>query len=117
MNSISLAIKSLFDNMKDRSKVQEKLNLGATPKQASEDIIKDSFDTSIMPTINSMIGIGIIFLPGMMTGQILAGESPITAVAYQIGIMFGIFGSVSLTFILLIKLGYKTFFNSKEQLE
>jgi putative ABC transport system permease protein len=63
-----------------------------------------------------MVGMGIVFLPGMMTGQILSGISPITAIAYQIAIMLGILGSVALTVILFVQWGYKTFFNAQSQL-
>jgi putative ABC transport system permease protein len=63
-----------------------------------------------------MVGMGIVFLPGMMTGQILSGVSPVTAIEYQIAIMLGILGSVAFTVILFLQLGYKTFFNKKAQL-
>jgi putative ABC transport system permease protein len=59
---------------------------------------------------------GIVFLPGMMTGQILSGTSPLTAIKYQIAIMLGILGSVAFTVILFVQLGYKTFFNDRQQL-
>jgi putative ABC transport system permease protein len=59
---------------------------------------------------------GIVFLPGMMTGQILSGVSPVTAIEYQIAIMLGILGSVAFTVILFLQLGYKTFYNNKAQL-
>jgi putative ABC transport system permease protein len=52
----------------------------------------------------------------MMTGQILSGTSPVTAIEYQIAIMMGILGSVSLTVILFVQLGYRTFFNKEDQL-
>jgi putative ABC transport system permease protein len=99
-----------------KNKVETALMLGATPKAAVKSIADKAFDAAIMPTINSMLGMGIIFLPGMMTGQILAGASPLIAIKYQIAIMMGIFGSVSLTVILFIQLGYKTFFNKEDQL-
>jgi len=51
-----------------------------------------------------------------MTGQILSGVSPFTAIEYQIAIMLGILGSVALTVIVFVQLGYKTFFNEKDQL-
>jgi len=57
-----------------------------------------------------------VFLPGMMTGQILSGTAPTTAIEYQIAIMLGILGSVALTVIIFVQLGYKTFFNSEYQL-
>ena len=63
--------------------------LGATPKEVAP-LIRDAFDSAILPTINSMVGMGIISLPGMMTGQILSGVSPFTAIQYQIAIILGI---------------------------
>src|SRR6056297_2334437 len=96
--------------------VESSLMLGATPKMASKSIVDNAFDSAILPTVNSMVGMGIVFLPGMMTGQILSGTSPVTAIQYQIAIMMGILGSVSLTVILFVQLGYKTFFNEHDQL-
>ncbi len=117
MTGISLGVKSLTEGMTVRkASVEEALILGATPQAASADIINSTFDAAIMPTINSMLGMGIVFLPGMMTGQILSGTLPTTAIAYQIAIMLGIFGSVSLCVILLLQLGYRTFFNKEQQL-
>ncbi|MBN1775221.1 MAG: ABC transporter permease, partial [Clostridiales bacterium] len=117
MTGISLGVKSLTEGMTVRKEtVEEALILGATPQAASADIINSTFDAAIMPTINSMLGMGIVFLPGMMTGQILSGTLPTTAIAYQIAIMFGIFGSVSLSVILMLQLGYRTFFNKEQQL-
>jgi putative ABC transport system permease protein len=117
MTGISLGVTRLVDGVRtQRHLVESALMLGATPKDAVKKIADKAFDAAIMPTINSMLGMGIIFLPGMMTGQILSGTSPLIAIKYQIAIMMGIFGSVSLTVILFIQLGYKTFFNKKEQL-
>ncbi len=117
MTGLTLGAKSLIEGMTEqRAFVEEALILGATPKAASKKIINNSFDSAILPTINSMLGMGIVFLPGMMTGQILSGTSPLTAIAYQIAIMLGILGSVSLTVILMLQLGYKTFFNRQGQL-
>lgn len=117
MTGISLGVKSLVESMTvQKSLVEEALVLGATPRTATRSIIDNTFDAAIMPTINSMIGMGVVFLPGMMTGQILSGTMPTTAVAYQISIMFGILGAVSLSVILMLQLGYRSFFNEEEQL-
>ncbi|WBW98135.1 ABC transporter permease [Oceanirhabdus sp. W0125-5] len=117
MTGISLGVTRLVDGMQSQKNlVETALMLGATPKSASKEIVDNAFDSAILPTINSMIGMGIVFLPGMMTGQILSGISPITAIEYQIAIMLGILGSVSLTVILFVQLGYKTFFNEEDQL-
>lgn len=116
MTGISLGVNSLTGGMETHKDIIENsLMLGATPKRASKEIVNQAFDSAILPTINSMLGMGIIFLPGMMTGQILSGTSPLTAIEYQIAIMLGILGSVSLTVILFVNLGYKTFFNDESQ--
>lgn len=117
MTGISLGLNRLVDGIKEnKNLVEGALMLGATPKIASNQIVNNAFDSAILPTINSMVGMGIVFLPGMMTGQILSGTSPVTAINYQIAIMLGILGSVSLTVILFVQLGYKTFFNDQNQL-
>lgn len=117
MTGISLGVTRLVEGMNaQRHLVESALMLGATPKMASKEIVDTAFDSAILPTINSMVGMGIVFLPGMMTGQILSGTSPVTAIEYQISIMLGILGSVALTVILFVQLGYKTFFNDESQL-
>jgi len=118
MTGISLGVNRLLDGMKDqKTLVEAALMLGATPKEAAKEVVDSAFDSAILPTINAMVGMGIVFLPGMMTGQILSGVSPVTAIAYQIAIMLGIVGSVSLTVILFVQLGYKSFFNDRAQLK
>lgn len=117
MTGITLGINRLVDGMNtNKNLVEAALMLGASPKAAAKSIIDNAFDSAILPTINSMVGMGIVFLPGMMTGQILSGTSPLTAIQYQIAIMLGITGSVSLSVILAVQLGYKTFFNKDNQL-
>lgn len=118
MTGISLGINRLVDDMRShRDKVETALMLGATPQKAVKTYVNQAFDSAILPTINSMVGMGIVFLPGMMTGQVLSGISPMSSIKYQIAIMLGIVGSVSLTVILFIQLGYKTFFTDKSQLK
>lgn len=99
-----------------RARIEEALMLGATPQTAVDEFLSDTFSAAIIPTINSMLGMGVVFIPGMMTGQILAGASPLDAIKYQIVIMMGILGSVSLAVYLIINLGYRTFFNERAQL-
>lgn len=118
MTGISLGVKTLVDGMTtNKQLVEAALILGATPKMASKQIVNNAFDAAMLPTINSMVGMGIVFLPGMMTGQILGGASPVVAIEYQIAVMLGIVGSVSLTVLLFVQLGYKTFFNSRCQMK
>ncbi|GFR36565.1 ABC transporter permease [Thermobrachium celere] len=118
MTGISLGINKLVEGFKNQVDMIEcSLMLGASPKEASKSILDNAFDSAILPTINSMVGMGIVFLPGMMTGQILSGSSPLVAIEYQIAIMLGILGSVSISVIIFLLLGYKTFFNDRMQIK
>jgi len=117
MTGVSLAVDRLNSEMKTKKQqIEGALMLGATPGDATLNIVKDVFTSAIMPTINSMVGMGIILLPGMMTSQILAGLSPLVAIEYQIAIMLAILGSVSITLFLLTRFGYPTYFNQWDQL-
>ncbi len=118
MTGITLGAERLLNGMiVKKDLVEGALMLGATPFQASKPVVTEAFNAAIIPTINSMVGMGIVLLPGMMTGQILAGVSPLVAIEYQIAVMLGIMGSVSLTVFLLMQLGYKSFFNKWNQLD
>lgn len=117
MTGITLGIKTLLDGFKDRRNlIESALMLGATPYEATKEIINSAFDAAILPTINNMFGMGIIFLPGMMTGVILSGANPLTAIKYQIAIMLGITGSVAFSVIIFLFMGYRAFFNERSQL-
>jgi len=118
MTSVSLGVNRMADSFYlERDKIEAALMLGATPKDAVKEIIAASFDNAMLPRINAMVGMGIVFLPGMMTGQIISGISPVSAVKYQLVIMLGIVGAILLTLFILFKWGYKTFFNSDMQLK
>ena len=73
LNGISLALERFMDSLSVRRKeVEMLLSLGATSWEAAHDLIRDALRTSMIPTLNSMMVMGIVSLPGMMTGQILA---------------------------------------------
>lgn len=117
MTGITLALNRLYSDMSDkRDIIENSLMLGATPREATRPMINQSFETALLPTINTMLGMGIISLPGMMTGQILSGTLPTTAIRYQIGIMLAIMGSLSLTIITFLVLGCRLFFSRDAQL-
>lgn len=116
MTGVSLGVNNLLTGMKDnQEKIEGALMLGASPKTAAKSIINQAFDQAMLPTINAMVGMGIVFLPGMMTGQIIAGQEPITAIKYQISVMLGVAGTVSITVLIFLHLAYKNFFNEREQ--
>ncbi len=102
MTGMSIGVKTLLDSIEDNSsKIITSLHLGAEPQEALRSISNKCFESAILPTLNSMLGMGIVFLPGMMTGQILSGAQPLSAIRYQIAIMLGICGSVSLSVLAL----------------
>ena len=67
--------------------MEARLCLGADYKEASQDMFRNAMRAGMIPSINSMMGVGIVFIPGMMTGQILAGADPVQAIRYQIIVM------------------------------
>ncbi|TYS15756.1 iron export ABC transporter permease subunit FetB [Rossellomorea vietnamensis] len=117
MTGITLGVKTLIQGFSaSRARIEGALMLGAEPREAAKPYVDNAFDSAVLPTINNMLGMGIVFLPGMMTGQILSGVSPLLAIEYQIAILLGILGSVSLTVIIFILLGYRTFFTKDSRL-
>jgi len=92
------------------------LSLGGTPKQAIHKQLMTSIQTSAIPTIEQQKTIGLVQLPGMMSGQIIAGADPIDAVFFQILIVFILITSAVTTSVILGFLSYPTLFNSKKQL-
>ncbi len=117
MTGASLAAERLAAEIKDRrDEIETALCLGATSRVACRDIVRSAFRAALIPSINSMAAMGIVFLPGMMTGQILSGTEPIIAVKYQIAIMCVITGSVALSSFLILIQGYRNYFTSAHQL-
>lgn len=107
LNGISLSLDRFMEGLiGQREQIETLLALGATRLEATQRQVSEACRVGMIPTINSMMIMGLVSLPGMMTGQILAGANPIDAVRYQIVIMFmiaaatalGIFGVVLLAF-------------------
>jgi putative ABC transport system permease protein len=97
MTGISLGLDVLTNGLvRERAAVEDCLALGGTRYQALLPIVRDALRSGFMPTINGMAAIGLVSLPGMMTGQILAGVDPTDAVKYQLLIMFLIAGGTGL---------------------
>ena len=117
MTGASLAAERLAEEIRARrDEIETALCLGATARQACGDALKNAFNAALIPTVNAMAAMGIVFLPGMMTGQILSGTEPMIAVKYQIAIMCVITGSVAVTSFLILLQGYRAFFTPHEQL-
>jgi putative ABC transport system permease protein len=92
------------------------LSLGGTPKQAIHTSLVTSIKASTIPTIESQKTIGLVQLPGMMSGQIIAGADPVQAVQFQLLVLFLLLTTAIVTSILLGFLSYPTLFNEKMQM-
>lgn len=118
MTGMTLALKSFQDTIRDqRKKIDTLLYLGAEPKIILKPFVSNALQTALLPTINSMLGMGIIFLPGMMTGQILSGTVPTTAIMYQIAIMIAICTAVCLSVFFALNFGCRTLYNDRHQMQ
>jgi putative ABC transport system permease protein len=97
MTGISLGLHTLTSGLvRERAAVEARLALGATRHEAVLPVTRMALRSALMPIINSMAATGLVALPGMMTGQILAGAEPAQAVRYQLLIMFLIAGGTGL---------------------
>lgn len=116
MTGVTLGLRAFMDGVKgDRRKIDTMVNLGIDFKVILRPYVNHALESALLPTINSMLGMGIIFLPGMMTGQILSGTLPMTAIMYQIAIMIAICTSVCLTVFFTLNAGYQSFYNERQQ--
>ncbi len=112
MRANILATRTFLNYFKNREQEYYfALSLGASRAEALKDIVVESMRTALEPTIASMATIGLVSLPGMMTGQILGGSIPTTAIKYQIAIMIAIFSTMSLSTYILIKMVRRISFN------
>lgn len=117
MGAITLCYKNLSSSYNDNAQqVDEMLALGATAKQASIDILRDSIKTGMIPTLNSAKTNGIVALPGMMSGLIIAGTDPVIAIKYQIMVTFMLVGATGISSVIASFLAYREFFNKRIQL-
>lgn len=94
LNSASLSLDSFFGGLvAGRAAIEAQLALGSTMREACAELIRNSIRRGLIPLINQMSAAGIITLPGIMTGQLLAGMDPVEAVKYQILLLFLLTGA------------------------
>jgi putative ABC transport system permease protein len=105
LNGASLGLDSLLGGVvRERAAVEAQLALGASYMRAMRGLIRTSVRRGLLPTINQMAAAGIITLPGIMTGQILAGMDPLEAAKYQILLMFLLSGGSGLAAVAVVYL-------------
>lgn len=103
LTGISLGLNTLLNTLvRERWAAEAQIALGETRDVALKPFIRRALKTAMMPIINSMAATGVVSLPGMMTGQILAGADPVEAVKYQLLVMFLIGGSTGIGSVLAV---------------
>lgn len=117
MTGVSLGVKNFTESLSEqRPKINALICIGASPRAILLPFVRQALETALLPTINSMVGMGIVSLPGMMTGQILAGTMPLTAILYQISMMIAICTSVTAACFSSLYMGYKTLYDPATQI-
>lgn len=118
MIAVGLCYSNLNQRFSDnRQKIMEMLSLGASVKLASARIIGDSIRSAMIPTVDAAKTVGLVSLPGMMSGLIFAGIDPLKAIKYQIMVTFMLIGTASLSTIIAVCLSYRRFYNARAQLK
>jgi len=108
MTGIALALERTFADLDATAdEVLALTALGATPWEAAHSAVRGALRAGLIPTINSMAAAGIVFIPGMMAGQILAGADPVTATGYQIVVMLMVAAATALGSVVAVLLTYR----------
>lgn len=117
MTAISISLERLFSDLKNRrSEVEMRLALGADYREASQDIMRNAVKAGMIPSINSLMAVGLVSLPGMMTGQILSGTDPLIAIRYQIVVMLMIVAATSMGALMVTGLVRRRCFSDGQRL-
>lgn len=117
LNGLSLGLDRFMEGLRSgRDQVETDLALGATRWEACRAVVRDAIRVAMIPTINSMMVMGLVSLPGMMTGQILQGAAPAAAVRYQIVILFMIASATALGVFAVVGLAYGRLTSADHQL-
>jgi len=108
-----IGLRSFYEAIvKNEKAYHQSLAQGARLHEALHPYFRDALQAALLPTVASMATIGLVALPGMMTGVILAGADPLTAIKYQIAIMIAIFSGTAITVFLAIWLTARGSFNA-----
>ncbi len=117
MTGVALSMDTLTTSVfQNRNMIEGRLILGEKWREAVQDQIKGAIRTGLTPIINSMATTGLVSLPGMMTGQILAGSPPMIAVSYQILIMFLIAAGTGFGVIMAVHITARHLFDHRHRL-
>ena len=117
MTGIAVGMERLLKTVADdHDRIEQRLMLGESPDDALRGPLRDAARAGMIPIINAMAAAGIVSLPGMMTGQILAGAPPVEAVKYQILIMFMVTAGTGFGTMLALRLSSRRLFDDRARL-
>jgi putative ABC transport system permease protein len=117
MTGAALAVERFTAEVRaGRLEIETALCLGATARQAADRAVRAAIHAALVPTINGMMIVGVVQLPGMMTGQILAGAPPLQAVRYQVVVMYMLAAAAALTSMSAALLAHRACFTPDHQL-
>ncbi len=118
VSGITLAIDRLYSEVRSHvEQVETLLSMGASPWEAVHDLVREAIRAAMTPTINALMVVGVVSIPGMMTGQILGGADPVEAARYQIVVMLMIASAAAIGSMILVGLSFKRLFTKDEALK
>ena len=117
MTSAALAGDRLQGDLRARAdEVETRLALGFSGREALQPLVRSALRAAMIPTVNGMMTVGLVQLPGMMTGQILAGSSPLVAIRYQMVVVFMQATATALGSLLFVRMAASRYLTAAHQL-
>ena len=117
LNGISLGLDASLAGFRDeRARLECLLAHGASARRAARGVLRRAVRTGLIPVVNMMVAAGAISIPGMMTGQILAGEEPWSAARYQLFILFAIAGGTAAGTVGVVLWSLRLVFDERQRL-
>lgn len=117
MNTTALVLERVFASAHaEAALIEQLLALGASPEQATERSVRAAVRAGMTPTINSLLTVGLVALPGMMTGQIVSGVSPESAVRWQIVVLYQLAAASTVAGVAAAALARRMLFTARAQL-
>jgi putative ABC transport system permease protein len=118
MKTNSLALDRISGEIQsNRGEIEAVLALGAPPERVISEYVTTSARASLIPMVDALKSLGLVYIPGMMSGMILAGSNPIYAALYQFVIMGMLFAASGLTSMLSLRLVGQSAFTEADQLK
>ena len=117
LTGVSLGLDRCLTQLRDRrAYVEALLGCGASPWEAAFEIVADAIRTGMLPILNTLSVVGLVTIPGMMTGQLLGGTPPAEAARYQIMILFLVAGATAIGVALAVLLSLRRLFDDQLRL-